>query len=302
MSAGHLQNWLSQATRDLPDAVITDLHDELHAHYDDAYRDYLLAGLSPDAAAQRAITDLGDPAMANDSFIITYHPEHYYKRAALASIAAPGSLVLTFPFAILLSVKGHTPIGYAAAIAFPVMLCMLSWWAADMIPRALRCLLGVLAPLDTPVRLIRWGTLAMIALSLLMILPGLLSPRTSSVLMINDPLVVLDTVSRTTPLTLHRMLFALWAGIGCTMVGTGWLLLAMQLESGGLYGLYAVLRLFAFLSGVGLLGTGAALLMYDPPLAMALVGFLSIITAIRSGILTLLFFRASRSPVPYLYA
>lgn len=92
-----LERWLDQAAHGLPADVAALVREEIAAHYDDAYRDYLLEGMNPDDAHRQVMLDLGDVADTAEGFQHIHQADRRYLKAALVGLAYGAGYLVSIP-------------------------------------------------------------------------------------------------------------------------------------------------------------------------------------------------------------
>jgi len=289
-----LQHWLDCATRPLPDDIKMDVCEELTAHYEDTYNNYLLNGYAPDAAHTAALADLGDPRMTAAGLRETYRPGSLYRRAALGSIAAPASLILLVPVIMLADTSQINSVsGVIINALFGLILGALSIGGLMIAINALPVLIGFGADFRLPQRMIIGGLIATLPFTVLGSLGRLDPAPTPEVIVLIDPLTIFNTLYGGMPVDGLARLHAAVLGAVVMLVGAGWLLLAHRLRNHTLYSLGGPLRWLCILSGMTLLGTGVGTILWDTGLAALMAGIACVLGAVKAAALTLLFYRAA---------
>jgi hypothetical protein len=97
-----LARWLHKATRGLPADAAEMVREEIEAHYDDARRDHLLTGLSPEDAHIAAMRELGDVEATAGGLRHTHLADRRYLKAGLLGVAYALGYLLLLPLNHLL--------------------------------------------------------------------------------------------------------------------------------------------------------------------------------------------------------
>ncbi|MGB1288325.1 MAG: hypothetical protein ACPG7F_17450 [Aggregatilineales bacterium] len=116
-AAADLQHWLKQATKGLPADDADRVRDELLWHYEDARDAYLSEGMTPDAAHQAVMADLGIAKDVATGFKVSRYASRRY-----LWIAIPG---LLYPFMHLLLMQLHAHISGTAVFNLVIFLPLL---------------------------------------------------------------------------------------------------------------------------------------------------------------------------------
>jgi hypothetical protein len=95
--------WLQTATRGLPKNTLTMIQEELRAHYEDAFADYLLSGKSTSDAQAAALADLGDAEDTSRALKQIHLAPRRYLLASFACISPLAFVITLIPMFVFAS-------------------------------------------------------------------------------------------------------------------------------------------------------------------------------------------------------
>ncbi len=293
-----LRHWLDDATDGLVVEVAAEVREELHMHYEDAYDDYLLGGFSPGEAHMRVMCDLGASSQTADGLRKTHQRERRYKRASFASLAAPLTLILFIPLAVLnqsgvFSETTQTLFNISMMIA----LSGVSLLALPYVLGTLHLLGGFGSRLERSIQVIVRGSQLLFVMALAAMFLRISIGSELYILVFNDPLVTFTAPHGLDPPANGAVILseALTGGL-LLYVGWGWLLLTHRFAAPHLYGLGGLVYGTFWCSGVLILGTAIAVLLRYNNAVMFFATALCFLSAIKYCGLTLLFYRAAYYP------
>lgn len=276
MSAAPLElsGWLALATEGLPAEIRMRVQMELTAHYDDALDELMARGVERDEARYRVLEQLGDPRLTARSLRHTHLAHRRYGRATVVGFAS----FLSFVAGALFTVQ---PILFSA-LGIGTLVYMLTTFnhlleSQPETPRIKWC-----------VALVHVGVLAAAGAGSV---GWFNSMDYLPAFVLTDPFVMSGWGLELQPLTSIHVLLA----VGLVSAGLGWILISERLIDHGdaLFRVGLLLRLFMFINGLALAGTGFALLLRNVD-ALYMATIIVCVTGVgRQALFTLIFFRAA---------
>ena len=272
-----IDQWLKQATGHLPEWV----SDEIAAHYEDAYDDYVLQGHLPQEAKRLALLDLGDAVEVRDGLRKVHLTGQIYRRAAVAGVAPSLTLILLAIPATMWDA------GFSELFIQLIFTLMILGLSAVTIDSTRRILAGLSHLADMPLdnKLILGGMV-------LLLLPTLISSWTLNqmgVLLINNPTVSFIAFPANSRLI---DLIQMSSGIGILMVALGWMRTGWTLSVSHIKILRMPYSQMMMANGVILLLLALSVIELERMSFAASFGALS--GVVMYCAFTVLFFRASR--------
>lgn len=278
-----LAQWLATVTRGLPEAMASDIQDEIEAHYEDAIFHYVSRGLGEMEAHQKAMTDLGAAKVPAQQFWDMHYANHYI----LAIIASTFIVLIPFGLKTLLSQGGideASGIGKLIACFYDVSVAGLTVFVLFTLKRLLNWRFDV-TQLDAAF------TVVVVALSLQTIcdMSGLVMFGYSmniSPTSVRSLLVIQDVPELLIALLSQICFFALGGGLL-------WISAGLIRFNPNLYGLNNALAVVLGLLGIGL-ASGSLLLNLQFGILAQVVGLLVTTSHMLVWpMMILLFFRVS---------
>lgn len=116
------EQWVAQATAGLPEAVASEVVEELADHYQATVDELLAAGTAPQQASRHALSRLGSASLAADGLKDVYCGHRHYQVATLVAIA---TLIFYFTFPAIYAAVGG-PAGMSEKLAMALYVSLLA--------------------------------------------------------------------------------------------------------------------------------------------------------------------------------
>ncbi|MFN8371471.1 MAG: permease prefix domain 1-containing protein [Anaerolineae bacterium] len=275
-------NWLQSATRDLPKDVLSQVQDELRAHFEDAVDEYVMGGKSHDEARAAALADLGN---ADETSAALKHIHLAPRRYALAALASIAPYLILIGYALLMIFGG---LSYANAL---IIFYPLTFGCTLFVLNTFNTLLPFQG-IRTPLRLVTLGILFI----LVIYIGGMLYSDTLSLLMrwgivnFNEPTLNYNFAPAQTPADL--------------LVDVGFVLAAALMAAGGIWigrrllrvrdALHHITGLAFLLHGVAMMLQITAVLVHNVGATGTITMMITLLGITKYAACGLLFFRAAR--------